>query len=123
MYSGKYFRARVATACHSSTVGGSKQFQPYAHADSYTNPSAHANSDSDSNANRDADSYPDSDAHTYSDSNAKRKQCRLCGRVEFHHCVSWWQCRQRRQQQLYGAVLEPGIKSDYARQQRPCRHG
>jgi hypothetical protein len=144
VYSGKHFGARVAAARHAGPLGGSKQLKSHAntntdansdpesnsntHTESYsqtesdsyayTNPDSYAHSDSNSYA--DANSYADSD--TNSDTHADPFRRKLRGCVEFHHCLSWWKCRECRQQQLHGAVLESGIESDHGGQQRPRRY-
>ena len=91
MYSGKHFRARLAAACHSSAVGARKQREPYADShsnpDTYANSDAYANSDPNSYADGNPDSGPDAHPYTHTDPNVGRRR-RLCGRMEFHDCIS-----------------------------------
>lgn len=107
MYSGKHFRARLAATCHSGAVGGGEQFNP--------DSNAHPNPDCNTHAHAHSHSNPNSYAYTH------QQWWHLCRPLELHDSLSWRQCGERGQQQLYGAVLESGLKSNDPWQQRPCR--
>jgi hypothetical protein len=116
MYSGKHFGGGLAATCRSGAVGAGEQREPYANSDS--NACSYSNTNARSYANADTDTETNSNSNT----DPVRRRRRLCGRMEFRDRIPGRQCGKRRQQQLYGAVLQPGFKSNDRRQQRPSRH-
>jgi hypothetical protein len=121
MYSGKHFGGGLAAACRSGAVGAGEQREPDANSDANTCAHSNTYAHSDPNSHADANPDPDSHAYTHTDPDVRRRRL-LCSPMEFHDCISGRQCGQRRQQQLYGAVLQPGFESNDRRQQRPSGH-
>jgi hypothetical protein len=109
VYSGAHFAGRLgASQCAGPMAAGKRISKPQ--------PNTHSNTHSYAN------SHAETNCHTNTDSNAFRRQ-RLCGAVEFHHSLSWWQRGERGKQQLHRAVLESGSKSNHPWQQRPGWYG